>query len=556
MILIHKSALNILKFKFLFKIVLLLACTMYGSNTIAQVTPLWQFATKDASFGQSAAADLDHDGKLEIVFSCYRNDSMIYVLNAENGSLLWKYNTGTAFSEGCSDAAPLIYDIDADGQLEVILASSCNPKTFCFNGKTGALKWVCATRGSDSPPSIADIDADGKLEILHGEFGGYVIAINALDGTKKWEIAVDTNSWIQTAPSILDINNDGDLDFIVATWNAVQRDSNKVYAIRGKDKKILWTFPLSDVVYHGTAIGDIDHDGVPEAIIGCYNDTLYCLNANTGKLKWKFSFGNYYYVGSPAIIADINNDKDCEIIFSAYNKIGALSSKGVLLWSYTMPNYGQSFRGPALADINNNSYPDVIFGTDAGQLIALNGQDGSLILNHNLRKVYGDSLFKLEHAPLIADFNNDSKLDAFIVGGHAEYPLFNKNFGAAYLISLSKGNGPDWLMFQNNNLRNSSICSNSTSAIQSLSSFKNQLECYPNPITDQARFQFQITENTHVQLILSNPQGISTEMICNKNFNPGNYTLNWYRPQSLASGLYYLYFKTDKQNTVYKIVLE
>ncbi|MBK7184119.1 MAG: hypothetical protein IPH89_15055 [Bacteroidetes bacterium] len=48
----------------------------------------WWYNTNDFSAGQSAAKDFDGDGKYEITFGCYRNDSTIYALNAENGSLL------------------------------------------------------------------------------------------------------------------------------------------------------------------------------------------------------------------------------------------------------------------------------------------------------------------------------------------------------------------------------------------------------------------------------------------------------------------------------------
>ena len=45
---------------------------------------LWRFDTKGASFGQSAAGAIDGDGELELVFGCYRNDSAVYALNAED----------------------------------------------------------------------------------------------------------------------------------------------------------------------------------------------------------------------------------------------------------------------------------------------------------------------------------------------------------------------------------------------------------------------------------------------------------------------------------------
>ncbi|MBT3423471.1 MAG: PQQ-binding-like beta-propeller repeat protein, partial [Bacteroidetes bacterium] len=96
---------------------IILIFAILSFNFVYSQTPQikWWYDVNDSAFGNSASADLDGDGKLEIAFSCYRNDSTIYVLNAEDGSLLWKVNTG-----GCNDAAPLIFDVDMDDTLEVI----------------------------------------------------------------------------------------------------------------------------------------------------------------------------------------------------------------------------------------------------------------------------------------------------------------------------------------------------------------------------------------------------------------------------------------------------
>ena len=74
--------------QFLLSIILIVAT---GRFSYAQ-TPsiLWHFNTHDASFGNAALGDLDHDGRPEIAFSSYWGDSCIYVLNAEDGTLLWK----------------------------------------------------------------------------------------------------------------------------------------------------------------------------------------------------------------------------------------------------------------------------------------------------------------------------------------------------------------------------------------------------------------------------------------------------------------------------------
>src|SRR6266436_3108547 len=101
------------------RIILTVFYSLIFQSTIRAQTPhiKWWFNTKDASFGQSAAADIDGDGKLEVVFGCYRNDSCVYALNAEDGTLLWKFNTHPLGAEGCNDVAPIIYDVDHDGKL-------------------------------------------------------------------------------------------------------------------------------------------------------------------------------------------------------------------------------------------------------------------------------------------------------------------------------------------------------------------------------------------------------------------------------------------------------
>ena len=456
-------------------IITLLLCSVFvysQSNNIK-----WQYRVNDASYGQSAAADIDNDGKLEIVFGCYRNDSMIYALNAEDGTLLWKFNARTAFAEGCNDVAPILYDINNDKTPEVIVPASCNPKTFCFDGKTGKVLWEAPTRGSDSPPTIADIDGDGKAEILHGQFGGYVICLNAEDGSKAWEITVDSDSWIQTAPTIVDLDKDNKPDFVVASWNFYGK--SKVYAYRGYDRQLLWSYPVRDYVYHGTAVADLDNDDKPELVIGDYSGALYCLNAENGTLAWEYIMPEYFYNGSPASIADIDGDDSCEIVFMSWYKTLVLSAKGRLKWQFNNPDYGSSFRGAALADINNDALPDVIYGTSEGEVIALNGKNGNMLLYLNIDSIYGDTM-AFDHAPLVADFDNDGTLDIFIVGGYSRYPNFSKNYGMAYCIKAGKGQGPPWLMFQRDIHRKSSFCA-ASSDIPELILQNKMPDIYPNP---------------------------------------------------------------------------
>ena len=241
---------------------------------------------------------------------------------------------------------------------------------------------------------------------------------------------------------------------MVGTWEFNKNDS--LYAFNGKTREKLWAIPINGWMYHGTAVSDLDNDGIPELVIGSYNDTLYCVNGSDGMIKWKYA--GHGAIASPAIIADLDNDGRCEIIFNSWIYLTVLNDDGVMKWEKYIPGFSFSFRGPVAADINNDDYLDLIIGSYSGVIGALNGKDGSTLFSLNLATHYGNSKFDLNHGALIADFDNDGDLDVFIVGGHGEYPDIEKGYGRAYALSIDKGRGPDWLMFQRDPRRQSSLC--------------------------------------------------------------------------------------------------
>lgn len=399
---------------------------------------LWWFPLNAPSFGSSAVADIDKDGILEIVFGTYFNDEHIYALNAEDGSLLWSYDTG-----GCNDASPVIADVDLDGNLEVVIPASSPSIVYCFNGSTGEVKWSRSTGISnciDSPPAVADVDNDEQPEIILGTFHGNVFCLNGEDGTICWQKNLGTSSYIQSDPAVLDLNNDGQLDVVVAQWAGDCR----VYALWGNNGSILWYSDLpQDYMYHGCSFADIDRDNKPELIIGCYDNHVYVFNGEDGSLAWKYT--TPFYVGAPTSIGDLNNDGYFEIVFVSYNILGVLSHTGTLLWSVSTG--GNIFRGAAISDMNQDGILDVIFGSDDGILRVLKGDDGQEICSFDLQAHYG-LVFHMDHAPVIADFNNDGILDIFIVGGYGSSDPPTNNHGRAYAVTFGNGSGPGWPMFR------------------------------------------------------------------------------------------------------------
>ena len=500
----------------------------------------WWYDVLDSSFGQSAAGDIDKDGKPEIVFGCYRNDSCVYALNGEDGSLLWKYNTKTS-AEGCNDVAILLYDVDKDDTLEVIVPSSCNPKTFCFNGKSGAVKWMTGTAGSDSPPTIADLNNDGKLEILHGGFDGHVSCLDAETGIQAWSKTVFSNSWVQTAPSIVDLDGNGQLDFVVGTW-AFSPDTSRIYAYRGNNQTLLWSRAVDDYIYHGTAVADFDNDSKPELVIGDYSGKLYALNGENGSLLWQYQAS--VYIGAPATIADVNQDGNCDILYCDAYGVGALSKTGSPMWYYTIPGNGTAFRGVAVADIDGDHLPDVAFGTSSGHVIVLRGSNGSLIWDLNLEAHIGKA-FDINHAPLIADFDMDGKIDIFVVGGHSEYPAFQNNYGRAYMITAGNGYGPDWMMFQHDITRHSSMCDAAVGVADILGE-KDDTNMFlsPNPCMGKLEIMAEAEGSLEVR-------SVRGELLQSALHHEKRSNLD---VSSLPAGLYFVCLKTSNGMLVKKLV--
>jgi outer membrane protein assembly factor BamB len=399
---------------------------------------LWWYNLSAPSFGSAAANDIDGDNKPEIVFGTYFNDENIYALNAEDGSLLWKYNTG-----GCNDASPVIYDVDLDGELEVIIPASSPYMVYCFNGLTGDVEWSRSTgypNCIDSPPAIADVDNDLKPEIILGTFYGYVFCLNGEDGSIYWQKNFGSDSYIQSCPDILDLDLDGQLDIVVAQFAGDCR----VYALKGDDGSVLWYSDLpQDYMYHGGSFADIDEDGKPEIVIGCYDNTIYVFNGEDGSLEWDYT--SSYYIAAPTSIADLNNDGHLEIVFASNNILVVLSHTGSLLWSY--PTGGSIFRGASIADVDGDGTLDVCFGSSDGILRVLNGDNGQEVWTYNLQSHYGNT-FNIDNAPIICDFDNDGKLDIFVVGGYGTSSPSTNNHGRAYALSAGDGTGPGWPMFR------------------------------------------------------------------------------------------------------------
>ena len=229
---------------------------------------LWEYEINGSikMYAPPAVGDLDNDGKNEVIF--FGGDGYAYALNGEDGSLLWRFNAG---QQVLSSAA--LADVDDDGRLEVIFgvigSSQKYGYIYTLNGEDGSILWKRKIEEKGkyfygrypafSSPVLGDIDGDGRLEIILSSYIRWIFALNGEDGSILWKYYVGT--WSRCSPVIGDLDRDNQLDVLF-------NSGYEFYAIDGKRGEIIWkTYFCTDIhEWWSLLLADLNKDNELEFI--------------------------------------------------------------------------------------------------------------------------------------------------------------------------------------------------------------------------------------------------------------------------------------------------
>jgi len=244
------------------------------------------------------AGDVDGDGDIDLVVG-----TRIDPTDVTTGRLYLLENTGRARApafrlqrlpavQGLFHVAPVLGDLDGDGDLDLLLGSWRDVVQYWRNdGGAAATRWVVAdtalvriTRGSNTTPALADLDGDGDLDLVIGESAG-TLNYYRNDGTRtaprftlvsdEWE-GVDVGR--RSAPAFGDLDGDGDLDLLVGSEedavvlrNTGTRQDPRFVA----DRALAASLGLSP--YTAAAIVDVDGDGLVDVVAGTFGGGVVML---------------------------------------------------------------------------------------------------------------------------------------------------------------------------------------------------------------------------------------------------------------------------------------
>jgi uncharacterized repeat protein (TIGR02543 family) len=168
----------------------------------ATLTPLWNDSSILCSSHPPILADVDKDGFLDVIATHQSTGSGgLIVVNASNGVVSTaggKYRKGLSLGLP-SHSEPTVYDIDGDGNLEIITCRDTNPKIWdLYAWKLDAtLPIVCS-----EPPKVGDVNGDGAMEIIAPSGGSIYIydknynqveVITGLHGARPFTLVQDVD---------------------------------------------------------------------------------------------------------------------------------------------------------------------------------------------------------------------------------------------------------------------------------------------------------------------------------------------------------------------------
>jgi hypothetical protein len=219
--------------------------------------PGWPINVGGQVQSKAAAADLDGDGDLEILVSVVNGPLRIY---HHDGTVFagWPQTSGVTYGF----IAPTVYDLNGDGMPEVMIGGGATVRAWLANGTplfaTGVGDNITGTL------AVGDINGDELPEVVAVTLSGKLCALDnhgvALTGSPA-NFGLST-SW--AAPSIGDIDADGQNETLVVGYQFMVRSSIYAYRWTPTGPVVLAGFPVSYPslqTYSCPVIGDADGDG-------------------------------------------------------------------------------------------------------------------------------------------------------------------------------------------------------------------------------------------------------------------------------------------------------
>ena len=353
-------------------------------------------------------ADLDGDGKPDLVTAnVYANAISIYQNVGINGVLTpASFAAPVVFAVGSGSDDPVgvaVADVDGDGKLDLVVPDRNNNQLAIFrNISTGGMLTTnsfaapifLAVAGDPRWVVVRDLDGDGRPELITANASGTLSILRNI-GTAG---SLTTNSFAPHLDLILagssqnlavgDLDGDGKPDLAVADSSgfiSLFRNQCTPGNISASTFDARVDLPAQSGSLN-VVIGDLDGDGRPELITTAYLPqtlSVYRNLATPGSLTTNSFAASVDYPlagrGHTIALGDLNGDGKPDItevteldsVMSLFQNIGSGSFTNSSLAARVDYAAGWNAWGVAVGDLDGDGRPDAVFGNDYDNTLTL-----------------------------------------------------------------------------------------------------------------------------------------------------------------------------------------
>ena len=449
--------------------------------------------------------------------------------------------------DGFDVNSPIVYDIDNDGEKEIIIGSvgykdtvdTIAGRLLIFNSDgstyTADPEGVVAEFISGaywyytySTVGLGDVNGDGHTDIISAATNGmiYVWRADSIIGNGIQLLdTYQTNGGIITTPLIADIDEDGIEDIVIGS------DDMRIYALKFQNDTLslipgfpvmlghwIWSTPLliNDHLYVFTndghlykistdgeiiwkklseslsftasspVAGDMDRDGTFEIVVTSGQGEITCIDEG-GNIEWQKNIKDTTFFSTPAI-SDLDGDGFLDVVIAAGTRLYAFDKNGALLNGFPIDSGDSlSFQSSiTLADVDDDDMIDILIGSLNNRIYGFNYR-GEKLAGFPLS--CGGSAYS---TPCIVNLDDDTNIE--IVAAADNSGIYAWDIPAQY----SEEN-VTWPFLRRDIKHNAvypdSLLPENTRVLQNIIS-ENSFYIYPNPIIgNTGTIRYELGEN-------------------------------------------------------------
>ena len=275
--------------------------------------------------GSPALGNLDDDSDLEVVFSGYSSNNLLWALNIDGTNVSgFPVEIGEKVKIGVALA-----DFNGNGKDDIVVCTDSDAIHLFYDDGTEAPGFPYMTSDKmQSAPSILEVD--GQKVIFAGSNDDNLYAINE-DGTLRFSVSATNN--ILTSPAFLEFNDAFHVFFSdnSGMLYGVDTDGN---ALNG------WPVDVGEVISKSVAFSDLNNDGNPEVIGVTELTDLVAYNLD-GSPHTGFPMNNEFPFTAGPLIMDMDGDGDVEILGGSVNSLVSIDIKS----NSSSDGYWNMYRG-------------------------------------------------------------------------------------------------------------------------------------------------------------------------------------------------------------------